>query len=122
MSRLDFWHPVLASRDLPRDRPVGVKLAGIPLVLFRAEDRQFGALEDKCAHRRMNLSTGRVDDGRVICPYHGWSFASTGEGESPSAPKMHACATGYDCAETSGVVWVKTHGSQQALPTLVKDG
>lgn len=122
MSRLDFWHPVLASRDLPQDRPVGVSLDGKRLALFRAGDGRFGALEDKCTHRRMKLSTGRVEGGRVICPYHGWSFASTGEGESPSAPKMHACATSYDAAETSGVVWVRARDSQRALPTLAKGG
>ena len=35
MTPLDHWHPVLCSKTL-RDRPVGVRLHGENLVLFRA--------------------------------------------------------------------------------------
>lgn len=116
MSRLDFWHPVLLSHRLNARRPVGVKLAGRDIALFRASDGGLGALEDRCAHRRMKLSRGRVENGRVICPYHGWSFAGTGEGESPNAPKLHACVTAYDCAEAGGVIWVKARGGGELCP------
>src|SRR5260370_39643913 len=34
MSVLDHWHPILASRNL-KTQPVGVRLAGEKLVLFR---------------------------------------------------------------------------------------
>ena len=71
-----------------------------------------GAVADQCTHRRMKLSLGSVQQGRLICPYHGWSFTHEGAGESPSAPKMHACITSYDCAEAFGVIWVK--GAQAA--------
>ena len=122
MSRLDYWHPVLASADLPARSPAGIKLDGHCIAIFRAGDGQLGAIEDKCAHRRMKLSLGCVKNGRVICPYHGWSFNRAGEGESPSSPKLHANVTSYDCAETAGVVWVKARGAQQDLPAFPMDG
>jgi phenylpropionate dioxygenase-like ring-hydroxylating dioxygenase large terminal subunit len=104
MSRLDYWHPVLASRDLTTRRPAGVKLDGRSIVLFRSDDGQLVAIEDKCPHRRMKLSLGCVKNGRLICPYHGWSFNRAGEGESPSSPKLHARVSDYDRAETAGVI------------------
>lgn len=122
MSRLDYWHPVFPSRRLNARRPIGIKLAGRDIALFRTGDGRLGAIEDKCAHRRMKLSLGRVEDGRVICPYHGWSYAGTGEGESPSAPKLHACVESYDCAESGGVIWVKARGATQELPVFNKEG
>ena len=59
MAVLDHWHPVLCSSQLGR-QPVGVRLHGKELVLFRAEGGQIGALEDRCPHRRMRLSAGKV--------------------------------------------------------------
>src|SRR5688500_10490517 len=99
MSMLSYWHPVLSSAALPRDRPVAIKLAGCSLALFRTENGGVGAVEDKCVHRHMKLSLGSVEKGKLICPYHGWSFDSHGQGESPSSPKMHACVVSYQCAE-----------------------
>src|SRR3954447_15752641 len=121
-SRLRYWHPVLASRALPLDRAVGVKLAGCSLAIFRTGDGQLGAVEDQCVHRRMKLSLGRVQLGKLICPYHGWSYTRDGQGESPSSPKMHACLTSYDCAEAYGAVWVKRRSSGQQLPKLEMEG
>lgn len=119
---LNYWHPVLSSRDLPRNRPAAVKLAGRSLALFRTDDGRPGAVADQCAHRRMRLSLGKVEQGRLICPYHGWSYTYDGQGESPSAPRMQACVTSYACAEASGVIWIKARGSPQELPTLTMDG
>jgi len=54
MAILDHWHPVLPSRQL-RCEPVGVRLAGRCLVLFRDHANRIGALADECPHRRMRL-------------------------------------------------------------------
>ncbi|MEP6955237.1 MAG: Rieske 2Fe-2S domain-containing protein [Chthoniobacterales bacterium] len=122
MSRLHYWHPVFASRKLTTRRPAGIRLDGRDLALFRTCDGKLGAIDDKCAHRRMKLSRGRIEGERVICPYHGWSFNTAGEGESPSAPKLHACVASYDCAESAGAIWVKARGSEQPLPSFAKEG
>ena len=117
-SRLRYWHPVLSSRKLRAGEVAGVKIAGAAIALFRSADGRVGAVADQCTHRRMKLSLGSVQQGRLICPYHGWSFTHEGGGESPSAPKMHACIASYDCGEALGVVWVKARGSTRPLPEL----
>jgi phenylpropionate dioxygenase-like ring-hydroxylating dioxygenase large terminal subunit len=91
MSGLDFWHPVLATSDVGRGCVKGIKLAGHSLAVFRAANGQLGAMEDRCVHRRMKLSAGKVEGDRLVCSYHGWSFTTDGQGRSPSTPYMHAC-------------------------------
>ena len=122
MSRLRYWHPVLSSHQLRKGGVCGVKLADNHIALFRSQDGKVGALTDQCAHRRMKLSLGKVDQGKLICPYHGWSFTREGAGESPSAPKMHACITSYDCAEAFDVIWLRMRDGAQELPCLECDG
>src|SRR5262249_36956721 len=104
---LRFWHPVMLSRDLPRDKATGVEVAGRSLALFRSGPERVGALGVVCPHRRMRLSLGTVHGGRLTCPYHGWTFDCDGNGESPSTPKLYACAEHYDCRDEHGVIWVK---------------
>src|SRR5262245_47912883 len=79
MGMLDFWHPVLRTRDLPRGRAVAVRVGGRSLALFRPGPGRVAALDDKCSHRRMKLSLGTVRDGRLACPYHGWTFDCAGQ-------------------------------------------
>src|SRR5882724_3825788 len=122
MSMLNYWHPVLESRALPPNRVVGIKVAGSSLAVFRTGDGQLGAVTDQCAHRRMKLSLGTVQHGRLICPYHGWSFDRDGNGESPSAPKVQACVKSYGCAEASGAIWIKAGANGEKPPTLTMDG
>lgn len=119
---LKFWHPVLSSRALPPNRVVGVKVAGASLAVFRTDNGQLGAVADQCAHRRMKLSVGTVQHGKLICPYHGWSFDREGNGESPSAPKVQACVRSYGCAEASGAIWIKADTNGENPPTLAMDG
>jgi phenylpropionate dioxygenase-like ring-hydroxylating dioxygenase large terminal subunit len=105
-----------------RDRPVGIRLQGKNLVLFRTEDRQIGALADCCPHRRMRLSFGRVVDHRLQCAYHGWKFDRHGVGESPGTPKLHAQTLSYETTEKHGAVWVRASGSQALFPRFEIDG
>jgi len=121
---LDHWHPVLPAKQLRR-RPVAVRLHATNLVLFRTASGQIGALEDRCPHRRMKLSLGRVIGDRLQCPYHGWTFDCHGAGESPATPKLHATARSLEAREELGVIWVKSAESQPEFPrfpTLQGDG
>lgn len=35
---------------------------------------QLAALDNECPHRGAPLSDGAIEDGRVVCGWHGWSF------------------------------------------------
>src|SRR5438874_3991587 len=104
MAELDHWQPVLASHQL-KNKPVAVKLAGYELVVFRAQRGKIGVLNDCCVHRRMRLSQGSVDAGRLRCKYHGWTYNCDGEGESPATPKMYARTEAFDVLEEYGLIW-----------------
>src|SRR5262249_2160268 len=121
MGILDHWHPVLLSRQL-RGEPVGVRLAGRCLVLFRDDANGIGALADECPHRRMRLSSGRIEHGRLQCPYHGWTFDTTGHGESPGTPRLQAQVSNYEVREEHGAIWVKSQGASGAFPMFAVAG
>src|SRR5262249_18329667 len=117
MSCLDHWHPILLSERL-RDQPVGVRLHGIPIVLFRTAAGRVGALEDVCPHRRMRLSRGKVIGDRLQCPYHGWTYGCDRAGARPGTPKLYAQCTTFDVAECHRAVWVKPRGVEAEFPSF----
>jgi phenylpropionate dioxygenase-like ring-hydroxylating dioxygenase large terminal subunit len=121
MGMLDHWQPMLPSRRLRR-KPVGVRLAGKDIALFRTRTGKVGALDDECPHRRTRLSKGRVIGEKLMCRYHGWTFDCAGNGESPGTPKLHACASTLETREEYGYIWVKSKGSNPLFPTLDVEG
>jgi vanillate O-demethylase monooxygenase subunit len=50
-----------------------------PVVLFRRADGSVAALEDRCCHRRLPLSLGKIVGDRLQCGYHGLEFDSSGQ-------------------------------------------
>ncbi|MBI5517806.1 MAG: Rieske 2Fe-2S domain-containing protein [Deltaproteobacteria bacterium] len=120
MAELDHWHPALKSEEL-RARPVGVTVAGRELVLFRAGG-SVGCLPDRCPHRGMRLSLGTTEAGRLVCPYHGWSYAPDGQGRSPGTPTAKPCAEALETVERDGAVWVRRQGSSSRFPRWDHDG
>jgi vanillate O-demethylase monooxygenase subunit len=106
----DYWYPVALSSDV-QDKPVGVLLLGVDVVLWRTDAGIF-AFKDVCVHRGTRLSLGWVDDGQLVCPYHGWCYRSDGAVTRIPAipPERHippkARAESYRCAERYGLVFL----------------
>ena len=78
-----FWHPVLRSEDLPAGELRGVTLLDEPVVLAQLNG-EIVALQDLCRHFQAQLSLGEITrlashGDCVMCPYHGWSYAATGQ-------------------------------------------
>jgi phenylpropionate dioxygenase-like ring-hydroxylating dioxygenase large terminal subunit len=73
---LDDWYVVCASREL-KSKPLATTLFGTPIVVFRTP-RGVAALLDRCPHRNVPLSLGRVQDDTLVCGYHGWRFDKSG--------------------------------------------
>jgi phenylpropionate dioxygenase-like ring-hydroxylating dioxygenase large terminal subunit len=73
----DHWY-VGAWSDEVGLTPLARTLLGEPIVLFRKGDGRIVALEDRCAHRRLPLSMGRVIGDTIQCGYHGLVYDGTG--------------------------------------------
>lgn len=71
------WHAVALSRNVTR-RPLRVMLDGQPVALFRTATG-LAALTDRCPHRQVALSGGKVQGDTLECPYHGWRFDAQGD-------------------------------------------
>ncbi|MEO0410132.1 MAG: aromatic ring-hydroxylating dioxygenase subunit alpha [Cyanobacteria bacterium P01_A01_bin.135] len=105
-----FWYPVVPRQQLA-DGPQAFTLLGEPLVLWLGGQGQPAALRDRCCHRTAKLSLGKVDAGRICCPYHGWEF--DGAGACQRVPQLNGAAIpssyrveAFRCQERYGYIWV----------------
>ena len=73
----DRWYPILESARLRR-KPVGIKRLGERLVLWRAPSGEAVAFPATCPHRGAALDQGRVVDGQLACPWHGFRYGADG--------------------------------------------
>ncbi len=77
--------------DVPRGRGLVVPLAdGSSVAIFRENDT-LAAISNLCAHQNGPLGEGRLRDGCVICPWHGYEYRLR-DGCSP-APFTERVAT-----------------------------
>ena len=115
MNLLQHWHPAIASQRLKK-RPIAVDICGQTLVLFRTQQGQAVALRDRCCHRGMKLSCGQVQGEEIVCPYHGWQYAASGQVSSPGTLKLNAKVSAFDVVERYGFVWLKSADSSTSFP------
>jgi phenylpropionate dioxygenase-like ring-hydroxylating dioxygenase large terminal subunit len=121
-----YWHPILRATDLGA-APVARTLLTERIVLFRGSDDQPVAVADRCPHREAPLSAGRVSDGCLQCPYHGWTFGDDGRcvripsnGPTvPAPPKAHLRP--MHCVERYGLVWVCPGEPAAGIPEIPQD-
>lgn len=107
----NVWTMVGASGEL-RGAPLPVQIAGERVVLFRDGDGRASALVDRCPHRGVKLSLGKVVDGCLECPFHGWKFAGDGSNRhvpwNPDAKHERLGATPLPVREAGGLLWLYT--------------
>jgi phenylpropionate dioxygenase-like ring-hydroxylating dioxygenase large terminal subunit len=105
------WYVACESRELGK-KPIRRELLGAPFVLFRGEGGRAAALLDRCPHRNVPLSLGRVvSGGRLECAYHGWQFEGSGRcalvpGLTGSGEARERRAPAAAVREAHGLVWV----------------
>jgi len=84
-----YWQPAALSEELEGERPIAeVRLLGEDLVLFRDQSGRPGLLARHCCHRGADLCYGRLEDGGLRCPFHGWLYDVDGKClEQPAEPE-----------------------------------
>ncbi|MDB6062936.1 MAG: putative Rieske (2Fe-2S) protein [Verrucomicrobiaceae bacterium] len=118
------WWAVALAAEVTAAKPKGVSVDNEPIVLFRDQSGAIRALEDRCPHRRMPLSLGRVrEDGLLQCGYHGWSFDGvTGQCKAipnllvgEKVPSTYGVFP-YRAIEQNDFIYVAAGTALQALP------
>jgi len=114
----NHWYVVARSLEL-QTQPLSVMLWHQPIVLYRGQGGKVWALADRCPHRQVKLSHGRVVGDRLQCAYHGWCFDSTGQ--CVAVPYMmeqqklpHCTVQTYPVKEQDGFIWLFPGDSQKA--------
>ncbi len=56
-----------------------VRILGEDLVIFRTSGGQVAVLQDRCPHKLLPLSKGRLINNEIECGYHGSVFGADGK-------------------------------------------
>lgn len=104
----DEWYVAAFAEEVTRT-PLSRRLLGVPVMLLRRTDGGVTALEDRCPHRSMPLSLGRVEGDELVCGYHGARFAVDGACVAvPSQPTVPSGARvrAFPVEQHGSLVWI----------------
>ncbi len=123
---LNDWYPVARGDAVGEGQLCTVRLLGEDLVLWRA-GIQAVAWQDLCVHRGTRLSLGKVENGLLVCPYHGWRYDSHGRcahipAHPEQTPPEKAAARVYQIKERYGLVWVSLGQPDRDVPPFPEQG
>jgi phenylpropionate dioxygenase-like ring-hydroxylating dioxygenase large terminal subunit len=121
-----YWYAVARSTEVAPG-PVPVAVLGERLVLWRGQSGAVAAAPDRCPHRESPLSPGEVEDGCLVCPYHGWTFEEGGRcvrvpSSDPGTPvPSRAHLHTVHVTERYGLVWVCLGEPVEGIPDIPQD-
>jgi len=117
---LNTWHPVLPSWGVHSD-PIGITRLSENIVLWRDNDGQVHALEDRCPHRGARLSLGWNLGDRMACWYHGIEI--NGDGVVVNVPAVEKSpmdgkktTKNYPVKEVEGAIFLYFGDGSNAEP------
>ena len=111
------WIEIGALDDIPRLGSRIVRMASGDIAVFRTEDDEVFALDDRCPHKGGPLSQGIVHNKRVTCPLHNFVIElASGEAVAPD----HGCTRSHPVKVENGRLWLAV--GQPAPQTQVEGG
>jgi nitrite reductase/ring-hydroxylating ferredoxin subunit len=88
------WVRVASLAEVPPGSVKAVRCAGDRVVALVNVDGVISALDNTCPHRGGPLAGGKLVDGELACPWHGFRFdPRTG---APTMPTLHPPASVLD--------------------------
>ena len=93
-SHEDSWLPVGPAADIPDQRAKILQPdGGERIAVFRAGDKVY-AVSNVCRHQGGPLGEGRIIDGCITCPWHGFQYRlEDGQSPPPFTEKISTYAT-----------------------------
>jgi nitrite reductase/ring-hydroxylating ferredoxin subunit len=118
MSRFPFpipngWFALLEESELTPGAVRSLHCFGRELVAFRSAVGGISVLDAHCPHLGAHLGGGRVVEGSLRCPFHGWRFGGDGRcvevpygsGRIPRLAQVRS----YPVAQAAGLVFAWHH-------------
>lgn len=106
------WYVVLESKELKQHKPLRIKRFSEELALWRDENGRAYCIADQCCHRGVSLSCGKIINGRLECPFHGFIYDGAGKvrvvpanGKNIPAP-ANMQVRAYQTYEAYGLIWL----------------
>ncbi|HZD20544.1 MAG TPA: aromatic ring-hydroxylating dioxygenase subunit alpha [Burkholderiales bacterium] len=117
----ESWYVAARAVEVTR-QPLARTLLDEPVVLYRGEDGTAVALEDRCCHRHLPLSMGKLEGDRLRCGYHGLLFAPDGRcveipGQASVPPQARVRA--YPLVERYQWLWIWMGAPERADAALI---
>jgi nitrite reductase/ring-hydroxylating ferredoxin subunit len=101
------WSEAFAVDEVSEGRGRVVTVNGQRIAVFRHQDRIF-ATSNVCRHQGGPLGEGRIVEGCITCPWHGWNYRPE-DGCSP--PPFQEVVETYETRVTAGRVWIRSQAN-----------
>ena len=119
----NHWYVVAFSHELKREL-LARRVLGELLVLYRTANGEPVAIADRCPHRGMPLSKGKLVGDAIQCGYHGFQFGKTGACvgiPSQEAIPSKMAVRAYPIVEKWQWIWAWMGDPAKADPALIPD-
>ena len=84
---------VVKVDEVAKDFGKTIRIRDIEIALFRLNNGEFHAIENRCPHRGGVLVEGLVSSQHVFCPMHDWKIdVTTGKVQEPD----HGCVKTFE--------------------------
>lgn len=118
------WYVVLDSKQLKKNKLLGVTRLSEKLVFWRDEEGRVNCIFDKCCHRGASLSSGKLVGDHVECPFHGFRYDKSGRvklipanGEKAKIAERYK-VNSYLVKEEYGFIWLWYSEYKEDVPTI----
>ena len=120
---MNTWYVAAWSREVSVNEILGRILLDTPVALFRRADGSAAAVLDRCPHRFAPLSRGKLEEGRLICGYHGLGFDGAGACVlNPHGPPLRGLSIpAWPTHEAHHAIWIWFGDPEKADPHLIPD-
>ena len=104
----NFWYVAAWPSEIG-EKPLARTICGEEIAFYRTGDNKVVALEDRCCHRNLPLTMGKVEGDNLRCGYHGLLFDKSGQcvevpGQSQIPPG--ARVKSYPLVEKWKLLWI----------------
>jgi phenylpropionate dioxygenase-like ring-hydroxylating dioxygenase large terminal subunit len=106
------WYIILESKELKKHKPLKIKRFNSDMALWRDVDGSVCCIDNRCCHRGVSLSCGKVINGKLECPFHGFVYDRSGKiqaipanGKNKPVPYTMKVKA-YTTFEEYGFIWL----------------